>query len=163
MITNTGPQHFGIYKVITSNVFGSVESLPAFLSLGEPPAFTTHPQDLFAAVGNNVILTTALSGTQPINLQWYKDGNPITDANSSNLILTNVSLSNSGIYKVKATNEFGSIFSSEAVVSVGYPPVITQEQGDIIAAAGTRVELNIQNTGTTPIIYQWYKLSLIHI
>ena len=143
--------------MITSNAFGSVESLPAFLSLGEPPTFTTHPQDLFAAVGNNVTLTTALSGTQPINLQWYKDDNPIADANSSNLILTNLSLSNSGIYKLEATNEFGSIFSSEAVVSVGYPPAITREQGDIIAVAGTRVELNIQNTGTPPIIYQWYK------
>ena len=69
VINNTGPQHFGIYKVVISNPFGTAQSLPGLLSLGGSPAFTTKgPADINATAGSSITLNTTLTGSEPMTL-----------------------------------------------------------------------------------------------
>ena len=82
------------------------------------PLFTLHPLTQEVAVGTNVTLTVAVTGTTPIAFQWRKDSVNIEGANSTTLSIPNFQAANVGGYACLAINSKGSTISNAGVVTV---------------------------------------------
>ena len=76
-----------------------------------PPVFTQKPSSITAAVNDNVTFSTMGLGGN-LNYQWSFDGSPITGATNTTLVLSNVSLTNSGTISVLISNNLGSTNAS---------------------------------------------------
>ena len=68
--------------------------------------------------GINVTFSVSVVGTAPFAYQWTSNNIAVTGATNASFALTNVSLSNAGSYSVVVTNSYGSVWSSNAVLTV---------------------------------------------
>ena len=125
-ISNVQTTNSGNYTVIVTNVVGSVTSSNAVLTVTNvPPTITQQPMDQTVAVGSNVTFSVYATGTEPLSYQWQVngtnlvDGGNITNSTTTNLIISNVQLTDDGgNYTVIVTNLAGSVTSSNAVLTV---------------------------------------------
>ena len=101
------------------------------LALAAGPTIQTPPTSQTVEAGSTVELSVGVSGTPPFSYQWlFNHTNSLVGASNSVLWLTNVQLSQSGVYSVVVTNAFGAVTSSPAMltVQVRVPP------GTVVAA-----------------------------
>ena len=89
--------------------------------------FASPPQNQASGIGQNVVFAAQANGSLPLSYQWQFDGTNLDDATNSSLALTDVSTNEAGNYTVVVTNNYGSVTSAVAVLSVGSPPVINPE------------------------------------
>jgi len=121
-----------------------------------PPAITAQPQSLTVAQGSNATFNVTAGGFSPLNYQWKFNGTDILAATSASLTLTNVQLSQTGNYAVAVTNLYGSVLSSNAVLTVvTQPPFISaQPTNKTIFVNGTAI-FGVTAAGSSPLSYQW--------
>ena len=120
----TGSQA-GSYILVVSNFLGSATSAPTVLSVLFPITLVASPTNVAVPVGGNAVFGVSVTGN-PLNYQWWKDGNPLTGANTSNYSIVNVALTNAGGYSVIVSNQFNSVTSSVANLTVGILPQTVQ-------------------------------------
>ena len=82
-----------------------------------PPIITSQPTSQNAPAGVNVTFSIGVVGTAPFAYQWTLNNVAVTGATNDSFTLTNVSLSNAGSYSVVVTNSYGSVWSSNAVLT----------------------------------------------
>src|SRR5262249_10813720 len=80
--------------------------------------------------------------------------------NSASLMLTNVQLTNSGIYSVVVSDDISSITSSNATLTVLVKPVITVQPTNVAVLPGGNATFYIEASGTTPISFRWRRSGL---
>ncbi len=85
---------------------------------GTPPVITSEPTNQTVAVGGTVNFNVAASGTLPLSYQWSCNTTNLAGATNTTLTLTNVQFSQAGSYAVLVTNAYGSVTSSNAVLTV---------------------------------------------
>ncbi len=86
---------------------------------GGPPVITSQPTNQSVYAGDTATFTVAATGAQPLSYQWYfNTSTPLTNATNATLTLTNVQVNQAGTYSVLASNVFGSILSSNAMLAV---------------------------------------------
>jgi beta-mannanase/fibronectin type 3 domain-containing protein len=83
-----------------------------------PPSITTQPRSQTVNVGANVTFSVGATGTAPLSYQWRFNGGSISGATSSSYTKNNVQTSDAGNYSVVVTNAYGSVTSSNAVLTV---------------------------------------------
>ncbi len=113
----------GAYSIRAANAFGAVTSAPAMLIVfGIPPAIVASPRNQAAVVGSNVDFSVSASGSLPLNYQWIFNGtNVVGGATSTALHLEAVGFAQAGLYAVVVSNDFGSVTSSPASLTVTPP------------------------------------------
>ncbi|MFO1478199.1 MAG: LamG-like jellyroll fold domain-containing protein [Verrucomicrobiota bacterium] len=90
---------------------------------GLPPFVITQPASLAVAVGGTALFEVAASGTPPLAYQWlFNSTNPISGATNASFTLTNVQPASAGTYSVRISNAFGTVDSSNAILTVNIPP-----------------------------------------
>ena len=105
--TSDGPYGSGtIFRLALS---ASNQSLPVIFL---PPA----PQTVLAGSAVNFSVTPA--GTGPFAYQWQFGGIPLPGASSATLTLTNVGLADAGGYRVVVGNNFGTVTSAVANLTI---------------------------------------------
>jgi hypothetical protein len=116
----------GPYRVVITNFAGSVTSTVANVSWS-PTALTilSQPQSQTVGIGSPVGLSVVASGVAPINYQWFKDNAPLLGETTSVLSFASAARSNSATYRVVVSNPFLSINSSNAVLAVVAPPLVS--------------------------------------
>jgi hypothetical protein len=100
------------------------------------PLITTQPTNQTAFVGGEAIFSVAAVsfGTAPLSYQWYFNGtNAIAGATNTTLPLLDVSFSDAGVYAVSVSNLYGSVFSSNAVLTVNPPPPCAPLQAGLVS------------------------------
>ncbi len=103
------------------------------------PSITTHPQDTTINVDTNGSLSVAGSG-QFLTYQWKKDGSSLAGETNATLSITDANATlHEGNYTVVVANDFGSLESSQAEVSIADPPV------EILVIAGGSSSANAVN------------------
>lgn len=112
----------GRYSVAITSTVGTVTSQGATLTVVTRPEITIQPLSQSIVVSQTVTFTVVLTGTQPLNYQWYFNGSPLPGRNTAELVLENVQLSQAGGYSVTVTNAYGSITSDLAVLTLLEPP-----------------------------------------
>jgi len=87
-----------------------------------PPFFILQPTNQSAVVGSTVTMLTVGAGSIPVSYQWKLNGTAILGATSSVLTLNNVQTGQSGNYSVTMTNIAGAVTSSNALLTIVFPP-----------------------------------------
>ena len=101
----------------TNGTWGAVFNLPVAISF--QPRIVRNPLAATASVGSSATLAVQAVGPN-LSYQWFLNGtNAIGCATNSVLTLSNLSLSQSGIYSVLVTNSYGTAFSLPATLAVG--------------------------------------------
>jgi hypothetical protein len=78
-----------------------------------------QPVSTGALVGNTVTLSAMVTSSQPASYQWYKgEGTQVSGATGTNLVFSNIAMTDANSYWVVAANASGSVTSAVAVVSV---------------------------------------------
>jgi len=111
----------GLYQVIVTNGAGSITSSAATLTVTEV-AISTQPVGGLFSTGSSQTLSVTVAANPPPAYQWQRslDGYTFTNIGSgtnSSLTLT-IAATNSGFYRVVATNSVGSVTSSVVLASV---------------------------------------------
>ena len=120
-----------------------------------PPIITNQPINQTVLVGGTATFTVLADGTPALSYQWNFNGTNISGATNTTLTLTNVQLIQTGNYAVQVSNAFGSVLSSNTVLTVGLPPTITVQPTNQTAAVGGTAIFLVMADGTPTLSYQW--------
>ena len=124
-LSNVVLEQSGIYSVSVSNPYGSEVSTQATLVVAVKPIVVEQPHSLTLAVGDTAVISVGLYGSQPMGERWFRNGAIFRPYQTSftNLVLTNLSLTNAGQYRASITNGTGSTaITSNAYLIVVQPP-----------------------------------------
>ena len=117
----------GDYSVVVSNIAGSTNSTIATLSV---LAITSQPVSVITSLGGGAVFSVSATGTSPLAYQWRKngydlaDGGNVSGATNATLTLTNLTLSDAGIYDVVVSDVAGSLGSALAVLRIWTPACV---------------------------------------
>lgn len=154
-LASVQPADAGEYRVRVTNDFGAVLSEPALLTVLVPPTIVTPPQSQNVPVGGNAVFTVVATGTAPLAYAWQRNGQSLAGQTGDLLAIAGVNASHAGTYVVIVTNVAGAITSSPAVLTVGFPPVITLQPVGGLATLGGSYILSASATGDAPLTAQW--------
>jgi hypothetical protein len=155
-ITNLQPSDAAGYAFVASNAVGVATSAVATLTVLFAPTIVAQPQNLTSVENSNALFSVTVSGSAPLSYQWSFNGNPIPGGTGSSLSFPAPS-SSAGSYSVTATNPVGTATSSNAILTVISPPVITTDPGSATNVTGSTVSFMSGATGTPPLTYRWLK------
>jgi hypothetical protein len=120
-----------------------LNGLQISLAASTPPSITAQPQSHTVTVGQNVTFSVTATGSDPLVYQWRRSGTNLVGSTSSTLTLTNVQMTQAGNYSVAVSNNYGAIVSSNAVLTVNFPPAVLRVV-DTPAAGGNFVTVPVQ-------------------
>jgi hypothetical protein len=145
------------YTCYITNSSGSITTAVASLDIIVAPAITTEPKSVVTNVGATVSFSVIASGTAPLSYQWYDNDSPISGATLNAYTISGVFTSDAGTYNVRVSNGAGSTTSSNAVLAVGNPPVLTLQPTSLIITEGQTASFSASASGDQPMYYFWRK------
>jgi len=122
IIINVQTNDAGVYAVLVTNVFGSITSFNAILTVFAPPMILVQPTNQTVTLNNSTTFIVVAGGSTPLSYQWSFNGTNIFGATNNLLPLLGVQFSQAGVYAVAVTNAYGSVISSNAILTVNPPP-----------------------------------------
>lgn len=157
-------QDNGFYRMIASNGNTTISNVVT-VSLTHPvPQITLQPADISAEAGSDVIFTVSATGVGSLSYQWYKGEDPIPDAITDTLVLTDVLEPAEGDYRVRITDDAATfdglpattVDSAAASLDVYPPPGGLISHDPFATAAGyTAGELPGQNPAVAGYTGAW--------
>jgi hypothetical protein len=120
-LANVQPDQAGIYTVLVTNVYGSVLSSSAVLSVGSaiPPNILSQTPNEVVLLGNTATFGVAASGSDLLSYFWSRNGVLIPGATNSSYALVNAQLSDSGSqFSCLVTNACGAASSTNVSLKV---------------------------------------------
>jgi len=145
VLTNLYASQSGLYSVLVTNLYGMLSSSNAQLIVN-PLTITTQPStNRVTWVGGNISFSVTVSGRTPFSYSWQYEGADVSQFNnarvvsnlfSSQLILTNVSLSEFGRYRALISNPYGAVISSNALLAYSQIAVWGGNQGETNLTTG---------------------------
>ena len=120
VLADARPADSGVYEVAVTNPLGAIAVTHTVLHVwDQPPILTKQPAGQTTYPGATISLSVEADGSPPFRYQWHREEAPIPGATNPVLALSQVPLTDSGAYSVRVENEFGSVASMKAAVSVG--------------------------------------------
>jgi hypothetical protein len=173
-ITGVSTANVGAYYVSVSNVPPtSLTSATVTLALStNDPAVAIPPTNTSASYGGIVTFKVVPYGAGPFSYQWQGPNGPVNSGPSgtgsfysivtnfgsgvtnSVLTISNVSCQDNGNYFVTVGDSSGSVMSTNGVLTVKDPIIITQPVSQFAFLNGTAV-FNVTAAGSGTLSYQW--------
>jgi hypothetical protein len=165
-ITNAQLTDSGFYFLRVSyhagtNAPTTVSSTLVTLTVLDRVRIVTQPAGLTRAVGAGASFTVSAAGQTPYSYQWRFNGTNlvngarISGATTTNLVMSNLALSDTGNYDVVVANGFSSATSEVAVLTVLLPPSVSVQPTNTFAITGNTVVLSATVLGNAPLTYRW--------
>jgi len=132
----------------------------AYVASSNPPSITAQPHALTNNAGDTATFNVTATGPQPLTYRWRHNGADLSDGGNINgaftpvLTISNVLAADAGIYTVVVANNYGTATSSNAVLGVIDPIIVTQPVSHT-NVVGDTANFFISSAGTAPISYQW--------
>ena len=151
----------GSYRVIVTNLYGSATSAVATLTVLVPAKIITQPLSQTVLAGTQAVFSVTADGTAPLNYRWLLNGTSLTNnahvggATNATLTVSNLVAGDAGNYSVTVTNNYGSAISSNAALTVVFPPAISTQPAGLAVDVGTPFAFAVSATGTATLNYQW--------
>lgn len=147
VIESVAPSHNGTYRLAASNAFETILSDPYLLTVILKPRIVAQPQPQSVPVGGTFNAAVQANGTDPLQYQWKRDGAALSGETNSNLTITNVLANHGGVYSVVVANLAGSIVSTNATLTVLFPPSIYLQPLSQTVFIGSPVVLSVAASG----------------
>jgi len=158
---NDGGQIVGTFLPASGNVHAY---LLTPTSEATPPTVNSLTPRIALLVGSNLTLepppvgnvsTPLISGgSNPLHIQWFRDGHPILHANNATLVLNNLQVANSANYSVTVSNYVGEATTHSNVSVVVTAGVARQPASDAVLVGAT-AKFTATPSGTPPINFRW--------
>jgi hypothetical protein len=121
-IPNAQATNAGSYFAIVTNSAGSATSAVATLTVNAPPIITAQPTNQTVTLGGSAAFTVVATGTGTLRYEWYFNNTTLlAGATNSSLAITNAQTTNGGGYSAVITNNFGSVTSAVAILTLSEP------------------------------------------
>ncbi|MEM7261729.1 MAG: LamG-like jellyroll fold domain-containing protein, partial [Planctomycetota bacterium] len=147
----------GQYDVAVTNACGTEASDNSYaLDVLVDAAVTSDPAPQAVCEGNDATFTIGVTGTEPVTVQWRKDGANIAGANGLSYTISGVAPSDAGIYDAVVSNDCASVTSAGAVLTVQTGASVSIS-GPSLACEGDSVVYAATTSGTAPVSVQWRK------
>ncbi len=145
------------YRVIVKNACGEVTSNVVTVSSGNQPTIVAQPQSISLCDGENGQLSIAVTGANPILLQWQRFNNgtwsDIFGATQSTFSISRVEELTQ--YRCKITACSSTMYSESAFAKPGtIPTIITQPVGGAMCA-GEKFVLDVTANQVDNVEYIW--------
>lgn len=125
-----------------------------------PPVISEQPNEVDTFENESVTLTVNATGQGPFLYQWYRNGEAIEGASSSELEINSVAFENEGSYSVTVISPVGATQSEVASLQVNalpdLPVFVEDPLGDI-ALLGESASLSARAVSNASVQYQWYR------
>jgi hypothetical protein len=121
------------------------------------PVITVQPQGLTVDAGLEVRLSARATGTEPLSYAWTFNGVELGGATSPTLVLPGIGAEQGGDYRLIVRNDYGSVTSAVATVTVLTAPTLEAAPTDLIANLGDSVTFSVSVSGLAPFTFQWRK------
>ncbi len=123
------------------------------------PCFDLQPTSKQVCAGQPGSLVVKVFGPLSYNYQWYKNGVPVASQTNDTLSYAAVYASDTGRYKVLATNLVDTVFSNEASLTFfpGDSLQIQEQPLPVLQCRQSNAVFRIKATAIRPINYQWKK------
>ena len=159
----------------TPGLFNAVTSYDLATGLGTPngttlinflaplPCFLTPPASQNVANGASVVFSAVPGGRPPFGFRWLFNGTnlpaggTVSGTGSNVLSIVPAATNNGGNYQIVATNNFGSVTSSVAVLNVGFAPAFSAQPTNMTILSGSNAVFSAAVGGSAPLVYQWRK------
>jgi hypothetical protein len=105
--------------------------------------------------GSPLSLSVIATGTAPLSCQWKRNGVVIGGATGPVLTVANAQATQAGAYTVSVSNVCTTVESLAATVTIGEPPVITDNPRPLTVQVGVSATFSVTVTGDGPCTYQW--------
>ena len=161
-ISNAQLGDAGNYFAVAINTGGASTSLVAAVQVGFPPVFTQSSSNQTNLTGTTAQFTATVSGDQPIGLQWWFNGNVISDdarhsgSTTTNLTISGIVESDAGNYTMVASNIFGVGTSAVATLTVHVPATIVSQPSDQYVLANASAAFTVGAKGDQPLSFTWF-------
>jgi alpha-tubulin suppressor-like RCC1 family protein len=115
LLTNVQLADAGNYTLIATNGASQTNSQSASLTVQPSPAIAKALTPRYVPPGASLCLSATVSGEPPLSLQWYLNGNRLSDSEritgtTSNLLcLSGAKAEDTGSYSVVASNAYGCV------------------------------------------------------
>ena len=173
--TGSGTYSISFVSALTNGagvlVDGTTSGLyPSYWAFGLPPTILAAPQDTNASLGASVTFSatatnnsTAYGANTPFTCFWFQNVSNLVASQGAtglvatvNLSLTSLAGSNAGSYTLVASNFWGAVTSTPAILSLASALAVTTPGGQT-NYAGHNVSLSVTASGAAPLAYQWRK------
>lgn len=101
--------------------------------------------------------TKTTIGTGTLTYQWYFNNAQMSGKRSQNATLSigSVGTSDAGNYTVTVNNNYGTVTSTAAALTIAVPPTITNQPASQALSQGQNATFSVGASGLTPFSYQW--------
>ncbi|MDB5257085.1 MAG: hypothetical protein JWM14_1780 [Chitinophagaceae bacterium] len=96
----------------------------SYASSFSPPSISDQPDDLTVSTGDPASFNVGASGSGTLSYQWYKNGEPIADADQFAFSISHAASTDQGMYSVLVSSVNGSVLSDVAMLSVTNATVV---------------------------------------
>ena len=127
----------------------------SYVSGPTPALIIRPPLDITLSAGSDTTLNVLAGGTPILSYQWQHNGSNIVGATRSWLTLTNLQSTDSGVYTVTVSNDFGTTNAASSLIVTSSPPVILTQPSDQRSVWGGNCSLMVNARGSDPLNYQW--------
>lgn len=115
VLTNLSTDEIGFYRVRVSNAYGEALSDAANLNvLADRPRILEALTNRTVVEVTNVTFLAKVRGNRPMNVQWFRDGGPISGETRTNYDILGARTNASGLYRFQVWNRYGTNTSQEA-------------------------------------------------
>lgn len=125
VLQNLKNQDSGNYSVRVWNSQGEIVSEIVPLTVVQAPTFAEEPLSQEVTSGDEVVMHSSVVGSEPLYLEWQKDGSPITGANTESYHIPSASYS--ADYQLVAWNAAGMTNSQVASLAVEVSQAVFNE------------------------------------
>jgi hypothetical protein len=145
----------GDYDVVVNNLYGSITSAVARLTVLVPPSITSQPASQSVVAGVSASLQVIASGTDPLSYQWLFNETNVVGSNTNVLTFAPAQTTQAGDYSVVVRNVAGAVTSAVAQVMILVPPSILAEPTNTTAVLGGNAGFSVSAAGSAALSYQW--------
>jgi hypothetical protein len=160
-LNNVSAADAGSYSVVVSGVCGTTLTNSAILTVNSNVVVSVPPSNSTNCPGTTATFAVNATGSG-LTYQWYYRGT-VTNLGSilpgetnSVLVITNVSGSSGGTYRVTVSGTCGNAVTNSVSLFVNTIAAISKSPTNLVVCPGSTANFSVNASGTA-LAYQWYK------
>jgi gliding motility-associated-like protein len=151
------PPSTSSYAAYWFNACGESECYTVDLFINDFTLIFNQSEDFEVCEGASTFMFVEATGLEPLNYQWFLNGNEIAGELNDTLIVEPVSFADTGMYYCQVWSECDTVLSDSIHLVMLELPYFTLQPADTAVCEGSRDTIQIKIAGDEPLLVQWYK------